>query len=161
MSTDRPKKSFIGSLSYNGKPVCIEWVFKEGRGGYKRLVVNANKSPTTFDFRWENDSYSMHVRDTTHEGQLVHLNSHGEIAVSPANEATNTEFDFSGFSPELLQGDSIKLPILVKPGQPITLDIKTGAGVIVSSGEREKKIYFKTERTKPVAVFTLNVIERH
>jgi hypothetical protein len=159
MSTDC-QKSFIGTLSYNGEPICVERLFAEGRGGFQRLVVNAHKRPTIFEFRWENDAYRLSVRGSSQDGQLVHLNNHGEIAVSPASEATNTEFDFSGFSPELLQGDSTKLPILVKPGQPITLDIKTGAGVIVSTGQREQKIYFTTEPTKPIAVFTLNVIER-
>lgn len=159
MSTDR-QKSFIGTLYCNGEPISIERVFVENRI-YKRLVVNPHRSPTTFEFRWENDAYRLHVRDAAYEGQLVNLNSNGEIAVSPANEATNAEFDFSGFSPELLQGDSIKLPILVKPGQPITMDIKTGSGVINATGQPEKKIYFTTQLTKPIALFTLNILERH
>jgi hypothetical protein len=158
MSTDR-QKSFIGTLSCEGAPVCTEWVFSNGRGGYKLLVIDPDKDPTLFYFRHEHETYILYVRDEPGVVQLANLNTHGELAISSPSEAHETRFDIGGMSLEDMHSDSITSSIAVKGQRPLTLDVKYGGRY--ASGEREKKIYFKSENNKPTALFTVNIIERN
>ncbi|MFJ2429766.1 hypothetical protein [Pseudomonas sp. NPDC087804] len=159
MSTDR-QKSFVGTLSCEGAPVCTERVFSAGRGGYKLLVINPDKDPTRFYFRYEHEAYILYVRGRPGVIQLVNLNPHGELAISPPSDAHETRFDIGGMSLEDMHSDSITSSIAVKGQRPLTLDIKYGGGRY-ANGEREKKIYFKSENNKPTARFTVNIIERN
>lgn len=159
MSTDR-QKSFIGTLSCEGRPISIERVFNGDRGGYKLLVANADKAPTRFYFRRENDTYIIFVRDQKHLGQLVHLNSYGELAVSPSSEVNNIHFDLDGMTLDDFQSNTVKLHLFAKPRHLITMK-GTSNSPTLTSHDIPEKIYFESKADQAFAYFTIDILERN
>ncbi|WP_166216554.1 hypothetical protein [Pseudomonas atagonensis] len=159
MSTDR-QKSFIGTLSCEGRPICIEWVFREGRGGYTLLVANADKDPARFYFRWERNAYILYVRDPSHIGQLVNLNGHGELAVSPPAEANSINFDLDGMTLDNFENNTVKLHLFVGNKHLITMK-GTSNSPFPSGRDIPEKIYFESKSDQAFAYFTVNILERN
>jgi len=159
MSTDR-QKSFIGTLSCDGRPVSIERGHSRERGFYNLLVAKPAGTATRFYFRWEHKAYVLYVRDESHLGELVNLNSHGELAVSPKDQAGQISFDLDGKTLDDMQNDRINLHITAKPQGLITLE-GTSNSPSLSRPAKPERLYFRSEAHQEFAYFTLNILERN
>lgn len=160
MSTDR-QKSFIGTLSCEGRPVSIDRLYRKGRKTSNLLVATYDREPARFYFRWEHNAYVMYVRDQAFIGQLVNLNDEGELTASPAAEAGNIAFDLDGMTLDDIPQDSINFHLFAKPRHLITMDGTSNSPLNSLRRPISERIYFQSESDQAFAYFTLNILERN
>ncbi|WP_347902122.1 hypothetical protein [Pseudomonas purpurea] len=158
MSTDR-QKSFIGTLSCEGDPVSIDNFYGSNRKSL--LVAKRGRTPTKFYFRVERGSYVMYVRDEKHQGKLVNINSHGELAVSSAHEAGEIQFDLDSMSLDSMKTDRIQLNLYAHHRRLLTISGTTSNPLDHNRHAIPESKYFSVDRPQLFANFTLNILERN
>jgi hypothetical protein len=159
MSTDR-QKSFIGTLSCEGRAVSITNLSLSERGPSSVLTAFSGAAPAKFYFRWERSHYVMYVRSQSHFGQLVNMNRHGMLAVSPSEQANKINIDLGGKSLDNFPKNFARTHIKIN-GELITI-VGTSNGIAFSDYAPLPEIFFfQSERSQNFAYFDIKIIERN